>query len=167
MTLARLVMTVGHVGRLRPASGTWGSLAALPLAWGLHAAGGPWLLALACPLVFALGLQAVAQETAGDADPDRSEIVVDEVVGQWIALLPVSAGAAIAGADVLALWPGIVAAFLGFRFFDIVKVWPASVLDRRKDPMGVMADDVIAGLYAALLVAALAALAHLWLLGAG
>jgi phosphatidylglycerophosphatase A len=165
MRLARFVMTVGHVGRLRPGSGTWGSLAALPLAWGLHAAGGPVLLALAAALVFALGLRAVAQETAGDDDPDRSEIVIDEVVGQWIALLPVSAGAAIAGADVLALWPGIVVAFFGFRFFDIAKIWPASIYDRRKDPVGVMADDVIAGAYAALLVIVLAAAAHGLLMG--
>lgn len=167
MSIARAVMTVGYVGRLRPASGTWGSAAALPLAWVLHMAGGPLLLALGAALAFWAGLRAVAIETAEDADPDRSEIVIDEVVGQWIALLPVSAGAAAAGADVLALWPGWVVAFFAFRFFDIVKVWPANALDRRKDAWGVMADDVIAGIFAALAVVAGAALAHGPLLFAG
>jgi phosphatidylglycerophosphatase A len=164
MSLTRLFVTVLHVGRLRPASGTWGSLAALPMAWALHAAGGPALLALAAALVYVAGLRAVALETAGDPDPDRSEIVIDEVVGQWIALMPVSIGAAMTGSAVLALWPGIVVAFFGFRFFDIYKWWPANVFDRRKDATGVMADDVFAGLWAAAAVAALAALAHLVLL---
>ncbi len=164
MSLNRAFLTVFHVGRLSPGSGTWGSLAALPMAWALHALGGPVLLAAAAAVVFVLGMRVVGIETAGDPDPDRSEIVIDEVVGQWIALLPVSAGAVISGTSVLALWPGIVVAFFGFRFFDIFKWWPANVFDRRKDPTGVMVDDVFAGIWAAAAVVALAALAHLVLL---
>jgi phosphatidylglycerophosphatase A len=158
--LPRAIATLGYVGLMRPASGTWGSAVAVALAWALHVLGGPLLLALAAALLYALGHRAVQVVTKGLADPDRSEIVVDEAVGQWIALLPVSAGAVMAGAPVLALWPGILFAFLAFRFFDIVKVWPANRLDARKDATGVMADDVVAGIYAALAVAVAAAIAH-------
>ncbi|MEM6740320.1 MAG: phosphatidylglycerophosphatase A [Pseudomonadota bacterium] len=160
MSYTRAIATFGYVGLMRPASGTWGSAAALPFGWILHEIGGPILLALGAALLYPLGLRAVAELTEGDADPDRSEIVVDEAVGQWIALLPVSLGASMMGSAFLALWPGIVAAFLAFRFFDIVKPWPANRFDARKDAVGVMADDVFAGIYAALAVLVLAALAH-------
>jgi phosphatidylglycerophosphatase A len=165
MRLARIIATFFYVGLLRPFPGTWGSAAALPAAWLLHGAGGPLLLALAIPAAYALGIRAVQIATEGLEDPDRSEIVIDEVVGMWIALMPVSLGAWAAGAPVLALWPGILGAFLAFRFFDIVKVWPANRLDRRKDMVGVMADDVVAGIYAALVVAVAAAVAHGLLMG--
>lgn len=158
--MSRLIATWFYTGYLRPAPGTWGSLAALPFAWGIHVLGGPVALALATALVFAAGLWATRVETAGSADHDPSEIVVDEVVGQWISLLPVSLGAARAGADVLALWPGVVAGFILFRLFDIWKPGPVGWADRRGDALGVMLDDVIAGLFAALGVGALAALAH-------
>jgi len=158
--LARTLATLGGVGWMRPAPGTWGSAAALPLAWALHALGGVAALAAATLALFAAGLWAVAQLTAPGEDPDRPEIVVDEVVGQWIALLPVSLGAQAAGAPVLALWPGIVGAFLAFRLCDIAKPWPAGRLDARADALGVMGDDVAAGVQAAALVALAAALAH-------
>lgn len=158
--LAWAIATVGGVGHLRPAPGTWGSVAAFPLAWGLHSLGGWGLLALATAVVFAAGVWATATLTAGSADHDPSEIVVDEVVGQWIALLPVAIGASMMAASVLALWPGLLAAFVGFRLFDIWKPGPVGWADRRSDALGVMLDDVIAGLLAALLGVALAGLAH-------
>ncbi len=155
-----LIATVGGVGLLRPAPGTWGSLAALPLAWVLHLLGGWLALALAIPLLYAAGLWATQRETAGKDNHDPSEIVVDEVVGQWIALLPVSIGASLTGASVLALWPGILVAFVGFRLFDILKPGPVGWADRRHDAHGVMLDDVVAGLLAAIVGVALAGLAH-------
>jgi phosphatidylglycerophosphatase A len=148
------------VGHLTPGPGTWGSAAALPLAWLLHAVGGPLLLAAATVATLFLGLRAVTRLGETGEEMDRPEIVIDEVVGQWIALAPVSVGAAAAGAPVLALWPGILGAFLAFRLFDIWKPWPVSAFDRRKDAWGVMADDIAAGLYAAIAVSAAAALAH-------
>jgi len=160
MSPAGLVATWFGSGHLRPAPGTWGSLAALPCAWVVYVLTGPVGLLVATGAVFALGLWATSVETAGKADHDPSEIVVDEVVGQWIALLPVAFGAARAGADVLALWPGILAGFVLFRLFDIWKPGPVGWADRRGDALGVMLDDVIAGILAALCVAALAALAH-------
>lgn len=160
MRIAALIATVGGIGYLRPAPGTWGSAAALPLAWLLHVLGGPWLLVIAIIAGFIGGLWATSQVTAGQDDPDPSEVVIDEVVGQWIALLPLSLGAAHAGASITALWPGWVMAFLLFRFFDIAKPGPVGWADRRGDALGVMLDDVIAGVFAAIGVALLAWLSH-------
>lgn len=161
MTISAMIATVGGVGYVRPAPGTWGSLAALPLGWALHQIGGWILLLIAIVVIFALGWWATAEETRGKTDHDPSEIVVDEVVGQWIALLPLSYGAAFAGADILALYPGWIAAFIGFRAFDILKPGPVGWADRRGDALGVMLDDVIAGVFAAIVVVILATLAHL------
>lgn len=160
MRLSHLVATVAYVGRLRPAPGTWGSLAALPMAWALHALAGPGLLALAALAAFAAGWWATARETAGRDDPDPSEIVIDEVAGQWVAFLPVSVGAAWAGAPLTQLWPGWIAAFVLFRLFDILKPGWVGRADRRGDALGVMLDDVIAGVFAAAGVVVLAALSH-------
>ena len=160
MTLPHLITTFFLVGHLRPAPGTWGSLAALPAAWLLHVIGGWLLLLIAIPVVFAIGWWATAQETRGRDDHDPSEIVIDEVVGQWIAFLPVSIGAAHAGATLTALWPGWVTAFIAFRIFDIRKAGPIGWADRRGDALGVMLDDVIAGICAALVVILLARVSH-------
>ncbi|MBJ3762905.1 phosphatidylglycerophosphatase A [Maribius pontilimi] len=156
----RLVTTFFYAGLLKPAPGTWGSAAALPVAWLLHVVGGPWLLALGAGVAFFWGLKATTTEVARLGQEDPSEIVIDEVVGQWIALLPISIGAAHAGVAITALWPGWIAAFALFRLFDILKPGPVGWADRRGDPLGVMLDDVIAGVFAALGVIALAALAH-------
>ena len=165
--MRRLFLSFGGAGLLTPAPGTWGSLAALVVAWPLHALGGPYALGAAAALLYAVGLEAVKAETAEAADHDPSWIVIDEVVGQWLALLPVSAGAAVAGVPVLALWPGILAAFAFFRLFDIWKPWLVGRADRRGDATGVMLDDVWAGIFAGIVVLALAALAHGVLIGAG
>ncbi|MEM6696720.1 MAG: phosphatidylglycerophosphatase A, partial [Pseudomonadota bacterium] len=93
MMIARAISQVFGVGLIKPAPGTWGSLVALPLAYLLHLAGGPVLLVVAIICAFILGLWATATTTRGLEDHDPSEIVIDEVVGQWIALLPVSLGA--------------------------------------------------------------------------
>lgn len=158
--MIRAVTTVFGVGRLRPAPGTWGSAVAVPLAWALHGLGGFAALGLATLAVIALGLWAVARDLPGRADPDPSEIVVDEVAGQWLALWPVSLGAMHTGAAFTALWPGILAGFVLFRLFDIWKPGPVGWAERLPGARGVMADDLVAGLLAALGVVALAALAH-------
>ncbi len=158
--MSRLIATFLYVGYIRPASGTWGSLAAIPAAWLIHILGGPILLLAAAALLFFAGVWAAERYMAETGTEDPSEIVVDEVVGQWIALLPVSVGAAHAGADIAALWPGALAAFLGFRLFDILKPGPVGWADRMEGPLGVMLDDVIAGWLAALVVVILAFVFH-------
>ncbi|MDP5362355.1 MAG: phosphatidylglycerophosphatase A, partial [Paracoccaceae bacterium] len=66
--------------------------------------------------------------------------------------------------DILALWPGWITAFALFRLFDITKWGPIGWADRMHGPTGVMLDDVIAGIFAAIGVAALAALYHIVLI---
>ena len=147
-------------GYLRPAPGTWGSLAALPAAWVLFALGGPVALLIGIGAFYAVGIVLTREETTHGDDHDPSWIVIDEVVGQWLALMPVAYGAWAAQVPVLELWPGIIAGFLLFRVFDIWKPWLVGRADRRGDATGVMLDDVWAGIFAAVVVVALAALAH-------
>ena len=99
-------------------------------------------------------------ETKGKDDHDPSGIVIDEVAGQWLAFLPVSVGAAHTSAALTALYPGWIAAFVLFRLFDIWKPGPIGWADRRGDSLGVMLDDILAGVIAAAGVMALAALSH-------
>lgn len=160
MNAARLIGTVGGVGYLRPAPGTWGSLAALPMVWVLHTIGGFPLLALATIAVIFGGIWATGVMTVGQEDHDPSEIVIDEVAGQFIALWAISYPSWAHGIDITALWPGWVAGFILFRLFDITKPGPIGWADRRGDPLGVMLDDVIAGIFAAIGVMILAAIAH-------
>lgn len=159
--MTRLITTLAGIGFLRPAPGTWGSLAALPLAWALHVLGGFGLVLAASVGVTALGWWTTRVEIADATDKDPSEIVIDEVAGQWVALWPVSLGATLTGSEFLDLWPGIVTAFLAFRLFDILKPGPVGWADRQEGAFGVMADDVIAGWLAGMVVAVLAVFAHL------
>ncbi|MEL7212070.1 MAG: phosphatidylglycerophosphatase A [Pseudomonadota bacterium] len=162
--MSRALATFFYVGLLRPAPGTWGSVAAIPVAYVLHGLGGFPLLAIATLGVFALGWWATAEATRDAADHDPSEIVIDEVAGQWVALWPVSFGLGMAGVDPWTFpWPGWVTAFLFFRLFDIWKPGPVGWADRRHDAFGVMMDDVIAGAMAACVVVIAAAVAHLGL----
>lgn len=158
--IARLIGTVVGTGYLRPAPGTWGSLVALPLGWLLHTLGGFPLMLSATVVTAAAGWWATMQMTRDTGDHDPSEIVIDEVVGQWVALLPLSYVTWSRGLDILQLWPGILSAFVLFRLFDIWKPWLVGWADRRQDALGVMLDDVIAGVLAALGTLGLAALAH-------
>jgi phosphatidylglycerophosphatase A len=124
--LARLLASWFGAGFLPTAPGTWGSAAALPLAALLFWAGGSLLLGLA------------ALAVRDDADQDPAWIVIDEVVGQWLTLLLIPPG-----------WLGYGLGFALFRLFDIKKPWPVDEIDRRvKGGLGIMLDDVLAGLYA-------------------
>ena len=157
---AQWIATFFGAGYLKPAPGTWGSLAALPAAYILHVLGGFTLLAVATVLVFFLGWWATQVATHGSDDHDPSEIVIDEVAGQWIAIWALSWPATRHGIDITALWPGWIAAFLLFRLFDITKWGPVGWADRKGDALGVMLDDVFAGIFAAIGVIVLAGLYH-------
>ena len=158
--MTRLIATFLYSGHLRPAPGTWGSLLACIAAWPIHALGGPLALVLATLALFAVGYWASDRYMAETGTHDPSEITVDEAVGQWIALWPVSLGAVHSGASVTALWPGVVTAFVLFRLFDIWKPGPIGWADSQPGALGVMLDDVIAGWIAALLVAVAAFVFH-------
>lgn len=140
-----LISTWFGFGLLRPAPGTWGSLTALPFAWViLNWASWPILLAASLILLW-IGIQQSERfaEASGDSDP--SSVVVDEVVGMWLALLAVPM-----------TWTGFIVAFFLFRIFDIVKPWPVSWADRDlKGGLGIMLDDVIAGIYTTVIIVGL------------
>ena len=115
-SLSRNIATLMGLGFIGFAPGTWGSLATLPLfAVMFHAAGLLGTL-IALPLILSLGWWATQSYTQLHKNHDPSEVVIDEVARQWIALLPLAVGATHAGASLFALWPGWVAAFLLFAF---------------------------------------------------
>jgi len=127
------------------APGTTGSLAAL-LPWlALRDLEWPAYIAVIA-LAFALGVWVSNVVIARLRIDDPGVVVWDEFVGQWIALLPL----VVAPRN----WPWVVVGFALFRLFDICKPWPVSWADRRvKGGFGVMLDDVLAGVYAAALLA--------------
>jgi phosphatidylglycerophosphatase A len=138
---AFIVATWFGTGYAPIAPGTWGSLAALPFAWGIATLAGSWALVPAAALLFAAGWFASTRVIAASRSSDPQIIVIDEVVGQFLTL-------AVTPPDLLAYALG----FLLFRAADILKPWPAGWADRSvKGGLGVMLDDVLAALYAAAL----------------
>lgn len=155
------INTAFFVGHLRPAPGTWGSLVAVLIGWAIeHFLGFPVLLILTVAIT-ALGFWSVGQELRGRPGDDPSEIVIDEVAGQWLALLFPSYGFWHAGLPSTEFpWPGWLAAFLFFRLFDI---WKPSIIgraDRESGTMGVMMDDLWAGVFAGISVMICAGIYH-------
>jgi phosphatidylglycerophosphatase A len=142
MEPATLIATWGGSGLLRPAPGTWGSLAALPFGYALMSLTGPFGLIAGILLSFIIGIWAAGSVERRTGDKDGGYIVIDEVSGQWLALLPALASP----------WL-ILPAFLFFRLFDIAKPWPCFQLQSIGGGLGVMIDDIVAGLYAALATA--------------
>jgi phosphatidylglycerophosphatase A len=155
-----LIATLGGLGHIRFAPGTWGSLAALPVTWALHVAGGFPLVVAALVLVTLLGGWATSVYVASAVDDDPGEVIIDEVAGQMLALLPLSYPAWSMGIEITRLWPGWIAAFVLFRLFDIWKPGPVGWADRMPGARGVMLDDLIAGALAAIGVIVLAGLWH-------
>lgn len=158
--MSRAVATFFYVGLMRPASGTWGSAAAVALGVVIDRFLGFPALLVATLAAAALGFWACGRELAGRPGEDPGEIVIDEVAGQWIALLFPSAAFWMRDFDGWMPYPGWVAAFLFFRLFDIWKPWIIGRADARGDAAGVMLDDLWAGLFAGLAVLAAAGLAH-------
>lgn len=147
---AFLIATWFGSGLLPKIPGTWGSAAALPFAWGIAWYGGPWALLAAAAVAFAVGIWAAETYSRHAGVKDAGPIVIDEVAGQWLTLVP-------AGLDPVLFIIG----FFLFRATDILKPWPANWADRALDGgLGVMLDDIFAGLYAAG-----GLLAVLWILG--
>lgn len=143
--IAVLLATFGGVGYSPVVSGTAGSLAALPFAYLAVQAGLPiWSAAVAAAALFwpACWAAGVVERRGGKTDP--SEVVVDEVIGQWLAL----------GAIDPLRWEHWLGAFLLFRLLDVVKPFPIGRLERLPGGLGIVADDAAAGLCAMIVVAA-------------
>lgn len=129
-------------GLMRPAPGTWGTLGGLPVGILIYAVGGWVALSAAIILISVAGYWAAGRFEAQTGEHDNGAIVIDEVAGVWIALIPAALNI-----------PYVIAAFLLFRFFDILKPWPVSWADKKlPGALGVMADDIIAGIFAALVI---------------
>ena len=158
--MTRAIATFFYVGLMPKAPGTWGSLAALPFAFVIHLLGGFWLLVICCLIAFLAGWWATLRETAGKENHDPGEIVIDEVVGQWITLMPVSAALTALDDGWLPLWL-LVSGFALFRLFDITKPGLVGTMDRLNTALGVMLDDVVAGIIAALALTGLMAVVSL------
>ncbi|MFP6779624.1 MAG: phosphatidylglycerophosphatase A [Alphaproteobacteria bacterium] len=134
-------VSVFGIGYIPFASGTFGSLAGLLIGYLIYLINYN-LLFLVIPILFIIGIKASDIYQSKTGEQDSSVIVIDEVVGQLIAML-----------TVLDNFLLIFVSFLLFRFFDIFKPWPASFFDKKmKNGKGVMLDDVVAGIYTLLIL---------------
>jgi phosphatidylglycerophosphatase A len=138
MTLARFVAAGFGTGYAPVAAGTVASVAAVLIGGALLAVS-PVLLGFTALLATVGGYVAVGR--AGVMG-DPGWVVIDEFAGQWISLLALGRPSA----------AGLVAAFVLFRLFDITKLGPVGWADRQHGPLGIMADDVIAGVFATVLL---------------
>ena len=137
---ATLVATFFGAGRLRPGPGTWGALATTLLWWLLasrlpEAARTPALLLLIV-LVVAIGIPASTLEARGCGKKDPSHVVIDEVAGQLVTLIACPI-----------LWRALLAGFILFRVFDILKPPPVRSLEKLPEGTGIVVDDLGAGVY--------------------
>ena len=132
--------TLGPIGHLRPAPGTIGSLVALGTGY-IIASFSLGLLVVAILAISILGTFAAERYGQRVGKKDASEVIIDEVAGQWMPLV-------IIPLDLT--W--YIAAFLLFRFFDISKIGPVGHAEKFMGGIGVMADDLVAGILAALIL---------------
>ena len=137
--------TMFGIGRSPVAPGTIASLVALPVAWIVMMYGGAFVLFALGAAIFIFGLWASERYAVEQGNSDPSECVIDEVAGQFIAcaMAPLSIA-------------GFAAAFVLFRLFDISKLWPVSAAERLHGGLGIMTDDLVAGLLAGAIVAVFA-----------
>ena len=142
--LARVIATWFGCGYSPVAPGTAGSLAAVAIAMALgqFAALAPWHFAVLAAVLFVPAVWAATNTARAVNIKDPGIVVVDEVIGQWIAL---------AGAHPIN-WKSYLGAFVLFRLFDIWKPAPVRQLEGLREGLGIVADDVMAGAYAALVV---------------
>lgn len=133
--LGVLIATVGGAGYAPIAPGTAGSAVGIAVYLLTHA--WPPAAQVALLLVItAVGVWASTEGARHFRNNDPGHVVVDEVAGQLLTLLLTGAG-----------WAGAAVGFLVFRLLDIVKPWPANRLEELPEGLGIMADDLMAGLY--------------------
>jgi len=141
---ANAISTWFGCGYAPKAPGTVGSLAAIAIALLIerYSTWTPLSFAVLAVVVTLPGMWAAGETARHKQLKDPQLVVVDEVVGQWLAL---------AGARTLN-WKTWIAAFVLFRLFDIWKPWPVRQLERLPGGIGIVADDLMAGVYAALVL---------------
>lgn len=130
------VATLGGVGYLPVAPGTWGTLASVPVAWAA-AAGPPWLSVVLVVAVALLAVPAAGTAERVLGEKDAGPVVIDETAGFLVTML------------LLPITPGTLAAgFVLFRIFDVAKLFPANRAERLRGGAGIVLDDLISGAYA-------------------
>ena len=141
--------SVGYIGLIPGAPGTYGSLVTLPIAyfWSTLVTPNPFITFGLIAVITLLGVIASNKVGAFLGVEDPGEIVIDELVGQWIAVLAIPAH-----------WGFWLAAFILFRIFDIWKPWLIDKSQQLPGGIGVMMDDVLAGLLALAMIQVAAAL---------
>ena len=153
---ATLVATFFGAGRLRPGPGTWGSLAAALLWWLLASQLPPTAripsILLLIVIVTAVGIPASTLEARGCARKDPSHVVIDEDAGQLVTLIACPI-----------LWKPLLAGFILFRAFDIVKPPPIRSFEKLPEGTGIVVDDLGAGIYGLIVLQVL--LHFHWLVG--
>jgi phosphatidylglycerophosphatase A len=137
---ATLVATFFGVGRLRPGPGTWGS-AVTVLLWCLVGrwiapAWQPWMAIVLAAIAVLAGIPAATRVARASGLKDPQFVVIDEVAGQLITLIAVPIA-----------WKSLLLGFILFRGLDIVKPPPLRLLERLPEGVGIVIDDVGAGLY--------------------
>ncbi len=141
---------------MRPAPGTWGSIAAIVLAYTLLITTGfsTFLTILLFTIIIGFwSTKNYIEKSSEKSDP--SEVVIDEVIGQWIAVLPIGYILEIDEFTKDWLWFVWLWAFVSFRFFDIIKLGLIGWADNLDGAVGVLLDDILAGIAAGLTVAVL------------
>lgn len=146
--MSKLVSTFFYIGYLRPAPGTWGSLIALIISFGIIKYSGILGLIIAILFGFFIGWIAVAKHTLNKSSHDPAEVIIDEVVGQWIAVLPMAL-LPLNSSSSYTLW---FMALIIFRVLDITKPGLIGWADRKNTPLSVMLDDLIAGAMTAVII---------------
>jgi phosphatidylglycerophosphatase A len=155
--MIKLFVTVFYLGFLPYAPGTIGSIVAILIGYWIQIIGGFPLL-MSCVIVFFFVGWAFTDRyiSQTEASHDPQEIVIDEVVGQWISYLPISFYIWKYELTIIALyWFSWVIVLILFRIFDIWKPWPVIWADRKNSSLGVMLDDVLAGIYVAIIISVL------------
>jgi phosphatidylglycerophosphatase A len=147
---AVILATVGGAGYFPIAPGTVGSAVGVLIYWLTRHWPFPWQLALlAAVTIVGTWAAGVAAGHFGREDPGH--VVVDEVAGQLVTLLLTGSG-----------FSGAVIGFFAFRLFDIIKPWPANRFERLPGGVGIMADDLMAGVYANIVLQVVAYIAPRW-----
>jgi len=146
MTLYANLATVFGIGRVRYAPGTAGSAAAMVIAVPVLSLTGWAVMGILALAVTALAIWAADGYGVETGLSDPQDCVIDEVAGQWVACA-IAGMAAMPGRPALSV-AGYVLVFLLFRLFDIAKPWPIKQAENLRGGLGIVADDVVAGIVA-------------------
>jgi phosphatidylglycerophosphatase A len=154
--LNKFISTFFYVGFLRPAPGTWGSISAIVLAYIILITMGFLTFFIILIFTIIIGFWSTKNYIKNSSEKsDPSEVVIDEVIGQWIAILPLGYILEIDEFIRDGLWFVWLWAFVSFRFFDIIKLGLIGWADNLGGALGVLLDDILAGIAAGLTVAVL------------